>query len=79
MYRADLAQAAYPGQLPTDPHTFLTPLGQGPNGTVTTPTLVGLLVGLAAQNQISGFFASDGVTIPDLTQYTYFQIPNPLP
>ncbi len=81
MYRFDLAQAAFPGQLSSDPHTFLTPIAES-NGTVTTPTFAGLLLGLAAQGQISGFFASDGNVIPDLTQGivgTYFQIPNPLP
>jgi hypothetical protein len=82
MYRADLAQLAFPGQLPSDPHTFLTPLSGATNGTVSAPTVAGLLIGLAAQGQISGFLASDGVTIPDLTQSvvgSYFQIPNPLP
>ncbi len=82
MYRADLAQLAFPGQLASDPHTFLTPISDAGNGIVSAPTIPALLIGLTAQGQISSFFASDGTTIPDLTQTAagaYFQIPNPLP
>jgi hypothetical protein len=82
MYRADLAQIAFPGQLPADPHTFLTPLSYAGNGAVSAPAIGPLLIGLAAQGQISGFFTSDGATIPDLKQTIaapYFEIPNPLP
>jgi fermentation-respiration switch protein FrsA (DUF1100 family) len=82
MYRFDLAKMAFPGQLASDPHTFLTPFSEAGNGTVTAPTVPALLIGLAAQGQMSGFLASDGASIPDLTQTlvgSYFEIPKPLP
>jgi hypothetical protein len=81
MFRADLVQQAFPGLLPEDPHTFLTPLSES-NGTISLPSLTGLVIGTTAQGQIAGFFASDGATIPDLTQTAvgaYFEKPNPLP
>jgi hypothetical protein len=82
MYRHDLAQIAFPGQLPQNPHPYLALfLGTG-GGSVTLPTLPALLIGLAAQNQAAGFLASDGLTIPDMGQIypgPFFEIPAILP
>jgi len=68
--------------LPDDPHTYLA-LFLGTNGaTVALPALPALLIGLAAQNQAAGFFASDGTAIPDMNQIfpsPYFEIPATLP
>jgi len=82
MYRHDLAQVAFPGQLPQNPHLYLALfLGQS-GGTVALPSLPALLVGLAAQNQIAGFLTSDGKVIPDMKDIfpgPFFEIPSTLP
>jgi hypothetical protein len=82
MFLANLAQQNFPGQLPADPHTFLTPLSETSSGGISAPTLGGLVIGLTAQEQIAGFLAADGATIPDLSKTAagaYFAMPNPLP
>jgi hypothetical protein len=64
MYRHDLALADGL-DLPLDPHPFLA-LFIGISGTsVQFPPLDGLLIGLAAQQQVAGYLSSDGATIPD--------------
>lgn len=82
LYRHDLAQMAFPGQLPQNPHPYLALfLGTG-GGSVSLPTLPALLIGLATQNQVAGFLASDGATIPDMGQIypgPFFEIPAMLP
>ena len=53
---------------PQDPHPFLALFVGLDGGTPSLPPLVGLAIGLAAQNQIAGFLASDGKSIPDANQ-----------
>jgi hypothetical protein len=82
VYRHDLAEAAFPGMLPLDPHTYLALFLGLSGGTVTLPSLPALLIGLATQNQVAGFLASDGTAIPDMNQIfpgPYFEIPTTLP
>ena len=83
MYRHDLATAAFAGQLPQDPHPFLALFLGLDGGTLSLPSLVGLAIGLAAQNQVAGFFASDGKSIPDPNQtlfgFHFFEMPAALP
>lgn len=82
MYRHDLAEAAFPGMLPLDPHPYLALFFSLSGGTVTFPPLPALLIGLAAQNQAAGFLAADGAAIPDMNQIfpgPYFEIPATLP
>lgn len=64
IYRHDLARKAS-STLPEDPHAFLLFFLSAGNGTVTLPDLGGLAISLAAQQQVAGFFTSDGTTIPD--------------
>ncbi|HUO31088.1 MAG TPA: hypothetical protein VMU80_17830, partial [Bryobacteraceae bacterium] len=54
--------------------------------TVEFPSLDGILIGLAAQEQVAGFFASGGLTAPDPNTFLssgipqgLFQIPASLP
>lgn len=84
-YRHDLALAGgLP--LPQDPHPFLA-LFIGISGTtVEFPSLEGILIGLAAQQQVAGFFASDGKSVPDPNTFLppsmpqgLFEIPAHLP
>jgi len=82
MYRHDLAQVAFSGQLPQNPHLYLALfLGQS-GGTVALPGLPALLIGLATQNQMAGFLTSDGKVIPDMKDIfpgPFFEIPGTLP
>ena len=82
MYRHDLAQVAFSGQLPQNPHLYLALfLGQS-GGTVALPSLPALLIGLATQNQMAGFLTSDGKVIPDMKDIfpgPFFEIPSTLP
>jgi pimeloyl-ACP methyl ester carboxylesterase len=84
-YRHDIALAAgLP--LPQDPHTFLA-LFLGFSGTtVEFPSLDAIVIGLAAQRQVAGFFASGGRTAPDPNTFLptglptgLFEIPPSLP
>jgi len=81
LYRHDLAKAKFP-DLPGDPHSYLAMfLGVG-GGTINLPTPTALLIGLATQSQIAGFFGADGTVIPDMAQILmgpYFEIPTALP
>jgi hypothetical protein len=82
MYRHDLAQVAFPGMLPQDPHPYLALFLGANGGTVGLPSLPALLLGLAAQSQIAGFFTADGAIIPDMNGIfpgPYFEIPATLP
>jgi hypothetical protein len=82
MYRHDLAQAAFPGVLPANPHTYLTLFLGAAGGTVSLPSLPALFIGLAAQSQVAGFLSSDGQSVPDMSQILpgpYFEIPATLP
>ncbi len=82
MYRHDLAEAAFPGMLPLNPHPYLALFLGSNGGSISLPTLPALLIGLAAQTQAAGFLTSDGATIPDMAQIfprPYFEIPAVLP
>jgi hypothetical protein len=62
---------------------FRKTLAFGDGGTLSLPSLAGLAIGLAAQNQVAGFFASDGKSIPDPNQtlfgFRFFEVPAALP
>jgi len=73
-------------QLPQDPHPFLVMFFGISGSTVKFPSVAGIFIGLAAQMQVAGFFASDGVTAPDPNTFLpasipqgLFQIPAHLP
>ncbi len=84
-YRHDLARAKTP-DLPADPHPFLV-LFVSLNGTsIQLPGADGLAISIDAQNQIAGFFGTDGASIPDPNGLSYllygiklFQMPATLP
>jgi len=84
-YRHDIALADGL-EVPQDPHPFLA-LFIGISGTtVEIPGLDAIEIGLAAQNQVAGFFASDGQTAPDANTFLptgfpqgLFEIPAHLP
>ena len=76
-YRHDIALADGL-DLPQDPHPFLA-LFIGISGTtVNFPSLDGILIGLAAQKQVAGFFAADGQTAPDPNTFLPAAIPTGL-
>ncbi len=84
-YRHDLALADGL-TLPQDPHPFLALFIGISGGTVNFPSLAGIYIGLAAQQQVAGFFSTDGQTAPDpntflpsLIPQGLFQIPGSLP
>ena len=63
-YRHDLALAdGLP--LPQDPHPFLVLFIGISGSTVQFPSLQAILIGLAAQQQVAQYLASDGMMIPD--------------
>jgi len=84
-YRHDIALAdGLP--LPQDPHPFLVLFIGISGSTVEFPSLDGILIGLAAQQQVAGFFASDGLSAPDPNTFLpsaipqgLFQVPPSLP
>jgi pimeloyl-ACP methyl ester carboxylesterase len=84
-YRHDIALAdGLP--LPQDPHPFLALFIGFSGTTVEFPSLDGILIGLAAQQQVAGFFASGGLTAPDPNTFLpsgfpqgLFEIPAHLP
>ena len=85
IYRHDLALADGL-DLPQDPHPFLALFIGISGNTVEFPSLDGILIGLAAQQQVAGFFASGGITAPDPNTFLpsaipqgLFQIPAALP
>ena len=64
MYRHDLALAdGLP--VPQDPHPFLALFIGISGSTVNLPSPTAALIGLAAQQQVAGFFTSDGKTAAD--------------
>jgi hypothetical protein len=82
LYRHDLAQAAYPGLLPQNPHPYLALFLGSDGGMVSLPSAQALLIGLATQSQAAEFLASDGAMIPDMNQILpggFFEIPAALP
>jgi pimeloyl-ACP methyl ester carboxylesterase len=84
-YRHDLARAKTP-DLPADPHPYLVLFVNLDGGTIQLPGVDGLAISIDAQNQMAGFFAADGQSIPDpnvLSTLLYgiklFQVPASLP
>lgn len=84
-YRHDLARAKTP-DLPADPHPFLVLFVTLGAGAIQLPGADGLSISLDAQNQMAGFFASDGASAPDPNVLSYllygiklFQMPSSLP
>ena len=84
-YRHDIALADGL-QLPQDPHPFLALFIGISGSTVEFPSLDGIQIGLAAQQQVAGFFASDGQTAPDPNTFLpsgfppgLFEVPAHLP
>lgn len=84
-YRHDIALAdGLP--LPQDPHPFLVMFIGISGTTVSFPSVAGILIGQAAQQQVAGFFTSDGHTAPDPNTFLpgiipqgLFEIPAHLP
>ena len=76
-YRHDIALADGL-QLPQDPHPFLALFIGISGSTVEFPSPEGILIGLAAQKQVAGFFASDGQTAPDPNTFLPSSIPQGL-
>jgi pimeloyl-ACP methyl ester carboxylesterase len=83
-YRHDIALADGLA-VPQDPHPFLALFIGFSGTTVEIPSLDAILIGLAAQQQVAGFFASGGLTAPDPNTFLsalppgLFQIPPSLP
>jgi pimeloyl-ACP methyl ester carboxylesterase len=76
-YRHDIALAdGLP--LPQDPHPFLVLFIGISGNTVEFPSLQGILIGLAAQQQAAGFLASDGATMPDPNAFLPSSLPQGL-
>jgi len=85
MYQHNLARAQDPN-LPVDPHPFLVLFVSLGLGGIQLPDADGLAISLDAQQQIAGFVAADGATIPDpnmlsrlLFGFSVFVIPSVLP
>ncbi len=84
-YRHDLARAKAP-DLPLNPHPYLVLFVSLSGDTVRLPGLAGLAISLDAQQQIAGFLASGGASIPDpnllsrlLLGIPVFEVPATLP
>ncbi len=84
-YRHDLARAKTP-DLPADPHPFLVLFVDLEGGAIQLPGVDGLLISLDAQQQIAGFLAADGASIPNpnvlsaaFYGFNVFQMPVVLP
>jgi pimeloyl-ACP methyl ester carboxylesterase len=76
-YRHDIALAdGLP--LPQDPHPFLALFIGISGSTVSFPSLQAIYIGLAAQQQVAGFFASDGVSAPDPNTFLPSSMPQGL-
>jgi Bacterial Ig-like domain len=85
MYRHDLARATG-ADLPANPHPFLVLFVNLDGGAVELPSIAGLAISIDAQQQLAGFFASDGRTIPDANNFSRlllglpaFEVPSSLP
>jgi pimeloyl-ACP methyl ester carboxylesterase len=84
-YRHDIALADGL-QVPQDPHPFLALFIGISGSTVEFPSLDAIVIGLAAQKQVAGFFASDGLSAPDANTFLpsyfpqgLFEVPPHLP
>ncbi len=84
-YRHDRARAQAP-DLPANPHPFLVLFVGLDGGAIQLPGLDGLAISLDAQQQIAGFLAADGASVPDpngLSKLLFggpvFEIPAALP
>jgi hypothetical protein len=76
-YRHDLALAdGLP--LPLDPHPFLVLFIGISGSTVEFPSLQAILIGLAAQEQVAQYLASDGMMFPDPNTFLPSSIPQGL-
>ena len=76
-YRHDIALAdGLP--VPQDPHSFLALFIDISGSTVTLPSLDAIEIGLAAQQQVAGFFASGGLTAPDPNTFLSTSLPQGL-
>src|SRR5262249_41272136 len=86
IYRHDRALKVAP-DLPANPHPYLVLFVSLEGDIVKLPGLVGLRISTFAQQQVAGFFASDGATIPDpnnaliqlLIGAPLFEVPAKLP
>jgi hypothetical protein len=67
VYRHDLSKALVPS-LPANPHPYLAFFVSLDGSSIALPGLAGLAISLDAQNQLGGFFAAGGATIPDPNQ-----------
>ena len=76
-YRHDIALADNL-DVPQDPHPFLALFIDISGTTVTLPSLDAILIGLAAQHQVAGFFASGGLIAPDPNTFLPAAIPQGL-
>jgi pimeloyl-ACP methyl ester carboxylesterase len=84
-YRHDIA-LANGLQVPQDPHPFLALFIGISGSTIEFPSLDAIVIGLAAQQQVAGFFASNGRTAPDPNTFLpvgyatgLFEVPPHLP
>jgi len=85
MYEHDLARAQDPN-LPANPHPYLVLFVELGGGTIQLPDAAGLAISLDTQQQIAGFLAVDGASIPDpnglvklVLGISVFVIPSVLP
>ena len=86
MYRHDKARA-YDGSLPLNPHAYLMLFVNLEGDSIQLPTQNELVVSGLAQQQIAGFFTSDGAAIPNpnnallqfLLGFALFEVPAKLP
>ena len=86
MYRHDRVLAK-DSSLPANPHPYLVLFVSLEGDTIQLPDLNGLAISRFAQDQIAGFFTSDGATIPDpnnllavlLLGAPLFEVPAKLP
>jgi hypothetical protein len=85
IYRHDLARATG-ADLPVNPHPFLVLFVNLGGGAIGLPSIAGLAISIDAQQQLAGFFTSDGRTIPDANSFSRlllgisaFEIPSALP
>ncbi len=85
MYRHDLARAKAP-DLPLNPHPYLVLFVSLSGDTIHLPGLAGLAISLDTQQQMAGFLAGDGASIPDpnllsrlLLGIRVFEMPATLP
>jgi hypothetical protein len=85
IYRHDLARTTG-ADLPVNPHPFLVLFVNLDGGAIELPSLAALAISIDAQQQLAGFFTSDGRTIPDANNFSRlflglsaFEVPATLP